>query len=149
VKAVIQRVSSASVTVSGREEAAIGQGLLVLVGVEKGDTGKEAVYLARKIVSLRIFGDRAGKMNLAVDDPSVKGEVLAVSQFTLAGDVRKGRRPSFDRAEDPKKAEALFSEFVLAIREKSIPVKTGVFGAMMEIALVNDGPVTFVADSIT
>ena len=147
MKVVIQRVSSASVSVAGRGVSRIGKGLLLLVGIEKGDGRKEIDYMAQKIAGLRIFNDDAGKMNRSLIDENVKGEILAVSQFTLIGDIRKGRRPSFVGAEEPDKAEPLFSEFVDALGRQSVPVKTGVFGAMMEVTLVNDGPVTFVLDT--
>jgi D-tyrosyl-tRNA(Tyr) deacylase len=147
VIAVVQRVTSAAVKVEGRQVARIDAGLLVLAGVQKGDDRSDIDYMVRKIAGLRIFNDRQGKMNLALNDPGVGGEILAVSQFTLAGDVRKGRRPSFDSAEDPGPAEKKFDELVEALRAQSIRVETGIFGAMMEVALVNDGPVTFIIDS--
>ena len=147
--AVVQRVSSASVAVDSREVARIGRGFLVLLGIRKGDGKKELDYLARKIVGLRVFEDAAGKMNLAVNDPSIKGELLAVSQFTLLGDVRKGNRPSFIEAEEPDRAERLFADFVEEIRSRSIPVKTGIFRAHMKVSSVNDGPVTILVDSKT
>ena len=123
----------------------IGRGICLLVGVEKGDTEADAEHLALKAVELRIFPDEAGKMNLSLAD--VGGEVLAVSQFTLAGSVRKGRRPSFDGAEEPGRAEALFARFVDAVRGQGIRVETGVFQAHMTVRIVNDGPVTFVLES--
>lgn len=145
--AVVQRVSSAAVTVSSEEVARIGRGFLVLLGIKKGDGRREIDYMVRKIAGLRIFDDGQGKMNLSLDDPSVGGEVLAVSQFTLLGDARKGRRPSFIGAEEPERAESLFLEFVEGLRAISIPVATGRFGAMMEVSLVNDGPVTLILNS--
>jgi D-tyrosyl-tRNA(Tyr) deacylase len=145
--AVVQRVASADVKVDGREVARIGKGLLVLAGVQKGDDQEDTDYMVRKLAGLRIFNDAQGKMNLALDDPAIQGEILAVSQFTLSGDVRKGRRPSFVSAEEPGPAEKKFDELVEALRARSIPVRTGIFGAMMEVSLVNDGPVTLIIDS--
>jgi D-aminoacyl-tRNA deacylase len=145
VKIVLQRVKQARVTVDGRVTGEIGAGLCLLVGVEKRDNEDAVVYLAGKALGLRIFSDGEGRMNLSVRD--IGGEILAVSQFTLAGSVRKGRRPSFDRAEDPEPARRLFDRFVDLLREDGIPVATGVFGAKMEVALVNDGPVTFILQS--
>jgi D-tyrosyl-tRNA(Tyr) deacylase len=144
VKIVLQRVKQASVKVQNRTAGTIGQGVCLFVGVEKGDSEEEARYLAHKIVELRIFPDEKGKMNLSLLD--VQGEVLSVSQFTLAGSLKKGRRPSFDNAESPEKAEALFLYFVSLIKQKGLKVETGVFGALMEVYLVNDGPVTFILE---
>jgi len=112
------------------------------VGIEKGDTEEDAHYLADKVSELRVFSDREGKMNLSIKETG--GEILAVSQFTLAGSVKKGRRPSFDHAEEPEKAERLFDFFVDQLRKKNIKTETGVFGAFMDVYLVNDGPVTFI-----
>jgi D-tyrosyl-tRNA(Tyr) deacylase len=145
MKIVLQRVKEARVEVEGRTVGRIGRGLCLLVGIEKGDTGEDADFLARKAVELRIFPDEAGKMNLSLAD--VGGEVLAVSQFTLAGSVRKGRRPSFDGAEEPTRAEALFAHFVDSVRGLGIRVETGVFQAAMMVHIVNDGPVTFILES--
>lgn len=145
MKIVLQRVKQASVEVGGNVVGKIGQGICLLVGIEKGDSEDDAQYLAKKVVELRIFPDKEGKMNLCLQD--VKGEALVVSQFTLVGSVRKGRRPSFDKAETPEKAEMLFQYFVDFIRQRQIKVETGVFQAMMEVHLVNDGPVTFVLQS--
>jgi D-tyrosyl-tRNA(Tyr) deacylase len=142
---VLQRVASARVEVEGRLAAAIGRGVCLLVGIERGDSIEAVGALARKVSELRIFPDAEGRMNL--DLGSVAGEVLAVSQFTLAGSLRKGRRPSFDGAEEPVRAEALFQELVAALRSFGLKVETGVFGAVMRVALVNDGPVTFVLES--
>ncbi len=139
---VVQRVKQASVTIDNKLFPEIKQGLLVLLGVEKTDTEEQAKYLADKISELRIFNDEAGKMNLSLRD--IGGEMLVVSQFTLAGDCSKGKRPGFDRAARPEQAIPLYEKFIEFIREKNIPVKTGVFGAMMDVGLVNDGPVTFV-----
>jgi len=145
VKALLQRVSRASVRIEGREHSAIGAGLLVLLGVEKGDTADDASALARKTVELRIFEDEAGKMNRSVVE--APGQILVVSQFTLAGDCRRGRRPSFDQAAPPDVARALYETFVQTIQALGVPVSTGVFQAMMDIELVNQGPVTFILDS--
>ena len=145
MKIVLQRVREAWVAVDGRQVGRIGRGVCLLVGVEKGDTPADAAYLARKAVELRIFPDAEGKMNL--DLAEAGGEVLAVSQFTLAASVRKGRRPSFDGAADPVPAAVLFDEFVRLVREAGFKVETGVFQAVMEVHIVNDGPVTFVLDS--
>ncbi len=142
---VLQRVSAASVEVEGRTVGSIGPGLCLLVGVERGDTSDDAAKLARKAVELRIFRDAEGKMNLPLDPAT--GAILAVSQFTLAGSVRKGRRPSFDNAEDPLKAEALFREFVEGLKGSGYRVETGVFQALMKVKIENDGPVTFVLES--
>lgn len=145
MKVILQRVKQASVRVHDELRGEINRGVCLLVGIEKGDSEKDVQYLTRKIVELRIFPDEEGKMNLALAE--IEGEILAVSQFTLAGSVKKGRRPSFDRAEEPKKAEELFSSFVRLIRQRGIRVETGVFGAMMEVHLLNDGPVTFILES--
>lgn len=145
MKAVIQRVSHASVTIAAREHSRIGAGILVLLGVEKGDVPEDATALAKKIVELRIFEDEAGKMNRSVVESG--GEILAVSQFTLAGDCRKGRRPSFDNAAPPAEARALYEEFVSAIRALGVPTATGVFQTMMDVGLTNQGPVTFILES--
>ena len=145
MKVVLQRVKSASVTVKGEIVGEIGPGLCLLVGVEKGDVEEDARFIAKKIVELRIFPDTQDKMNLSLSD--IGGEVLAVSQFTLAGSLKKGRRPSFDKAEHPERAQGLFDYFVGCVRELVVSVQTGEFAAMMDVALVNDGPVTFVLDS--
>ena len=145
MKAVIQRVKEASVRVDGRVIGEIGNGVLVLLGVEIGDTVHQAEWLAEKIVNLRIFEDQAGKMNLAL--PEVNGEMLAVSQFTLAGNCSKGRRPSFDTAADPEEANRLYTYFMGKVWELGVPVQSGIFQADMEVSLVNDGPVTFILES--
>lgn len=145
MKAVVQRVSSASVKVDGEVVGAIERGFLVLLGVAEDDTRADAEYLARKVVGLRVFEDEAGKMNLSLED--VGGGVLAVSQFTLLGDCRKGRRPSFVAAARPELAEALYSEFVDLVRHEGLLVQTGRFRKQMEVKLVNDGPVTLLIDS--
>ncbi len=144
MRAVIQRVSRASVTWSGGTSA-IARGLLILLGVGKGDTAGDAEWLAAKCTSLRIFEDDAGKMNRSVVD--LGGDVLVVSQFTLHGDCRKGRRPSFDRAMPPAGAIPLYEAFVGHVRAAGLTVGTGEFGAMMAVELVNDGPVTLIVDS--
>jgi D-tyrosyl-tRNA(Tyr) deacylase len=145
MRIVLQRVKEARVDVGGRAAGRIGPGLCLFVGVEKGDGEDEADHLARKCVELRVFPDAQGKMNLSLVEAG--GGVLAVSQFTLAGSVRKGRRPSFDGAEEPARAAELFGYFVGAVRALGVPVETGVFQAVMEVHLVNDGPVTFVLES--
>jgi len=145
VIAVIQRVRRASVSVDGQTAGAIDQGLLILLGVVRGDTDREADWLAGKIGSLRIFNDEHGKMNLSCAD--VGGAMLVVSQFTLCGDCRKGRRPGFDRAAEPAEATRLYDYFCGRLRQQGYRVETGVFGAMMDVELVNDGPVTFVLDT--
>ena len=145
MKIVLQRVREASVEVEGRVVARIGRGLCLLVGVEKGDTEEDVLRLARKTGELRIFPDGQGKMNLSLGEAG--GSILAVSQFTLAASVRKGRRPSFDGAEEPARASALFDRFVEALRTAGFGVAVGVFQAEMRISLVNDGPVTFILES--
>ncbi len=142
MKAVIQRVKSASVTINNELYSKINQGILVLFGVEKGDIKENADKIADKISKLRIFEDDNGKMNKSIID--ISGEVLVVSQFTLAGNCSKGTRPSFDNAEVPDKANEMYEYFVSKLKEKGLPVKTGVFGAMMDVELINDGPVTFI-----
>lgn len=145
MRIVLQRVKNASVTVEGAEISSIGPGLLLLVGVERGDGEAEADWLAEKVAGLRIFGDENGKMNLGVRE--VGGEILAVSQFTLIADTRKGKRPSFFGAAPPGEAERLFDYFCERLRQAGVgSVKTGSFGAMMDVALVNDGPVTIVLE---
>lgn len=145
MKLVIQRVSRAAVRVDARSVGSIDAGLLVLVGLEKTDGETEVEKAARRLATLRAFEDDAGKMNRGIDE--VGGKVLAVSQFTLAGSIRKGRRPSFDGAMPGSKAEPLFDHFVELVRGHGIEVETGVFGAMMEVELVNDGPVTLIWES--
>lgn len=145
MRIVLQRVREASVVVDSKIVSRIRKGLCLLVGIEKGDTSDDAAFLAKKTAELRIFSDEEGKMNLSVKD--IGGEVLAVSQFTLAGSIRKGRRPSFDKAEHPEKANIIFNQFVDFIRNQGIHVGTGIFAAFMEVNLVNDGPVTFILDS--
>ncbi len=142
MRIVLQRVREASVVVQDDVVGKIGQGVCLLVGIEKGDKEEGARYLARKTVELRIFPDDQGKMNRSLLD--VRGEVLAVSQFTLVGSLNKGRRPSFDKAEEPAQAEHLFRYFVEQIRESGLKVETGIFAALMEVRIINDGPVTFI-----
>lgn len=141
MKALIQRVKRASVTIEGELFSAINSGILVFLGVEKGDEKENTEKLAQKITNLRIFEDENEKMNLSLKD--VKGEMLVVSQFTLCGDCKKGTRPSFDKAANPDLAVDLYEYFIKCIENNNIPVKTGKFRAMMDVELVNDGPVTF------
>jgi len=145
MRILIQRVGRASVTVGGARVAAIGRGYLALVGVTHGDAAATAVKLAAKTARLRIFEDDAGLMNLALAD--VGGEVLAVSQFTLYADARRGNRPSFTDAARPAQGEAVYAAFVEALRAAGVPVQTGVFGARMCVELVNDGPVTIMLEA--
>jgi len=145
MRAVVQRVTESSVTVGERAVGSIGRGLMVLLGVADGDTRQEADYLADKIANLRIFEDDDGKMNRSLLE--VGGEMLVVSQFTLLGDCRKGRRPSFVKAAAPETADTLYEYFVEISRLKGIRVQTGEFGAMMAVSLVNDGPVTLIVES--
>jgi D-aminoacyl-tRNA deacylase len=145
MRAVIQRVSRASVTVQSETIGAIGRGFLVLLGITHSDGRPQADWLARKIAGLRVFEDDAGKMNLGLAD--INGAVLVVSQFTLYGDARKGRRPSFTDAARPEHAAPLVDYFVEQLGSQGLPVETGRFGAMMEVSLVNDGPVTLWLDT--
>lgn len=145
MRAVVQRVRRASVRVEGKNVAEIDQGLLVLLGVGSGDTETDSEYLAEKIAFLRIFPDQDGKMNLNVQQ--VGGSVLAVSQFTLYGDARRGRRPSFSEAAQPEWAEELYRKFVGLLSDKGVQVETGIFQAQMEVELLNDGPVTILLSS--
>lgn len=144
MKCVIQRVTSAGVAVEGRTVAAIGRGILVLLGVEKGDNESKADWLAEKIAGLRFFSDHEGKMNLSVRE--VGGALLVVSQFTLAGNCAKGKRPSFDTAAPAEEGRRLYEYFVQAVRRAGLQVATGVFQADMQVSLVNDGPVTFILE---
>lgn len=144
MKALLQRVSSASVTVDGKKISEINQGLLILFGVEKNDAKPQADYLAKKCANLRIFEDQNGKMNLSVQD--IKGEVLVVSQFTLAGDTTRGNRPGFDNAAEPKIANELYQYFSEQLRQYGLNVKNGIFQADMQVSLINDGPVTFMLE---
>lgn len=145
MRAVLQRVSRAKVTVAGEITGSIERGLLVLLGVEQDDTEEDARVLADRTIGLRIFDDEAGKMNLSVRD--IGGSVLVVSQFTLLGDCRKGRRPSFIDAAPPDRADELYRLYVATIAAQNIPTATGKFRTMMEVELVNDGPVTLLLDS--
>ncbi|MDP3937429.1 MAG: D-aminoacyl-tRNA deacylase [Deltaproteobacteria bacterium] len=145
MRAVVQRVRRASVSVGDDEIAAIGAGLLILVGVARGDTIDEAARMARRCAELRLFADEEGKLNRSLLD--VSGEALVVSQFTLLGDTRKGRRPNFMDAAPPAEAEPLVEAFAVALRQIGAPTKIGRFGAMMDVALVNDGPVTLLMES--
>ncbi len=145
MRAVVQRVSRARVTVSGETVGEIGKGQLALVGVTHDDTVADARALAAKMAGLRIFADQAGRMNLSVGD--VGGEVLVVSQFTLYGNVRKGRRPSFVGAARPEQAQLLVDEVVTELEGRGVPVATGKFGAMMEVSLLNQGPVTVIIET--
>lgn len=145
MKIVLQRVKEASVRVNEEVIGRIGHGVCLLVGVERGDHEEDAEYLAKKVVELRIFPDELGKMNLSLQE--TRGDILAISQFTLTGSVRKGRRPSFDKAEAPERAQELLVHFVRRIRESGLRVETGRFAALMDVSLVNDGPVTFILES--
>jgi len=145
MRAVIQRVTTANVTVADRKVGSIGRGLLVLLGVSKTDTPAAADYMVEKLLGLRVFEDEQDKMNLSVRE--VHGAVLLVSQFTLFGDVRRGKRPSFDDAARPEQARELYEYLVGKIREQGIECSTGEFQAMMQVSLVNDGPVTILIDS--
>lgn len=145
MRAVVQKVTEASVTVEQQEISRIGRGFLVLLGVEEGDTEKDAAYLAEKIAGLRVFEDADDKMNLSLMDTG--GAVLLVSQFTLLGDVCHGRRPSFTKAAPPEIADALYAKVAALLQDKKIPVALGKFRAHMQVALINDGPVTILLDS--
>lgn len=145
MKVVLQRVKMAKVELAGQEISRVGRGICLFVGIEKGDAEKEVEELARKSVKLRIFPDDEGKMNLSLSQ--IGGEVLAVSQFTLAASTRRGRRPSFDQAEEPGRAAELFNHFIDSIRALGFVVKSGVFGALMEVHLINEGPATFILES--
>jgi D-aminoacyl-tRNA deacylase len=145
MRAVIQRVKEARVEVEGEIVGRIGEGILIFLGIRKDDTQDDIEYLVDKVLGLRIFDDDAGKMNLSIAE--VKGEILVVSQFTLYGDCRKGRRPSFDEAASPDMAEGLYDLFVKEVKKRGIKVQTGKFRALMDIHLVNSGPVTILLDS--
>jgi D-tyrosyl-tRNA(Tyr) deacylase len=145
MRIVLQRVKSARVDVGGETVGSIGAGLLILLGVTQTDNQKDAEYLADKVVQLRIFPDEAGRMNRSLVE--ARGALLVVSQFTLYGDCRKGRRPSFDQAAPPEQARALYEWFIQRLKRSDVTVETGVFQAEMEIHLINDGPVTFILDS--
>lgn len=145
MRAVIQRVKAAEVLVDGHVSGKIGKGLLVFVGIARGDGDSDLTFLTSKIPDLRIFEDRSEKFNLSLKE--IGGEILVVSQFTLYGDCKKGRRPSFTEAEDPIPARALYERFITRLREQDIPVQTGEFQAKMEVHLINDGPVTLILES--
>jgi D-aminoacyl-tRNA deacylase len=145
VRIVLQRVKSARVEVAGETVGSIGSGLLIFVGVTHADTEDDVHYLADKVTQLRIFADEAGRMNRSLVE--TRGSLLVVSQFTLYGDCRKGRRPSFDHAARPEQARILYERFIQCVKLSNIAVETGVFQAEMEIHLINDGPVTFILDS--
>ena len=145
MRAVVQRVIEADVTVEERITGSIGKGLMVLLGVEDGDDEADAIYMADKITGLRIFEDEQGKMNLSLKD--VGGKILAVSQFTLLGDVRKGKRPSFTKAARPDEANKLYRRFISLVNERNIETQEGVFQAEMMVKIYNDGPVTILLDS--
>jgi D-tyrosyl-tRNA(Tyr) deacylase len=145
MKALLQRVSEARVAINDQTAGEIKKGLLVFLCAEKGDTDRDLDYIVKKVAQFRIFGDEQGKMNLSVMD--IKGEVLVISQFTLAASSRKGNRPSFDDAEVPERARALYDAFVRRLKEKGLTVRTGAFAATMAVSLTNDGPVTIFIDS--
>lgn len=145
MRLVIQRVNHAGVQVSGKEIASCGKGLLVLLGVTHDDSMEDVEYCVSKTLGLRIFEDEDEKMNLSIQD--IQGEILVVSQFTLYGDIRKGRRPSFVNSAKPDKANELYEEYVKYLQKENIPVSTGQFGADMKVELINDGPVTILVDS--
>ena len=144
MKILIQRVKEASVTIDNKEYSSINKGILALVGIEKNDTLEKVQKAAKKIANLRIFPDENDKMNLSLID--IKGEMLIVSQFTLCGDCKKGTRPSFDKSAPPAIANELYEKFVAEIKTYNIQIATGVFGAMMDVKLINDGPVTFMIE---
>ena len=145
MRAVVQRVTKSSVTVDEQITGQIGKGLMVLIGVEDGDTEKDAEYIAKKVTALRVFDDAEGVMNLSVQD--ISGEILAVSQFTLLGDVRKGNRPSYFTAARPEEADRLYRKVIDLIKEKGIHVEEGIFQAEMLVQIDNDGPVTILLES--
>ncbi len=145
MRAVVQRVSRAEVLIGGTPVAGIGQGILALVAISRGDTDRDLLWMAKKIVELRIFNDDAGKMNRSLQD--VRGQLLLVSQFTLYGDCRKGRRPSYTDAAAPAEAERLYHEFVAIVRRMVPEVQTGRFQALMQVRLTNEGPVTLILES--
>jgi len=145
MRMVCQRVLEAEVKVNDQSVGKIGRGLLVFLGVGKGDTQKDAEFIAEKLVNLRIFADEAGKMNLSVQD--IDGSILLISNFTLHGDCRKGRRPGFDAAAEPALAEQLYEKVIALIAQSDVPVEKGIFGEHMQVTSINDGPVTFLLDS--
>lgn len=145
MKLVVQRVKTATLSIDNEIYSSINHGYLILFGVEKDDTKEQADWLSNKICNLRCFSDENGKMNLSIKD--INGEMLIVSQFTLCADIKKGTRPSFDKAMPPDEANKMYEYFISKVKEQNIPVKTGVFGAHMEITLLNDGPVTFIVEA--
>ena len=145
MKAVVQRVLSASIAINGNKIGAINKGFLILLGIEKDDGPEDLDYMLHKTVGLRIFKDEQNNMNLSIQD--VTGEALVISQFTLCADTRKGRRPSFINAAHPEIAESTYEKFCKKLQDKNVPVQMGRFGAMMEVGLINDGPVTILLDS--
>ncbi len=145
MRVVLQRVSRSQVTVDGKTVGKTGRGLVILLGIAEADTGEDAEYLADKCIAMRIFNDEQGKMNHSVLD--IHGEILSISQFTLYGDTRKGRRPSFIHAAEPKKGEYLYDYFNECLRRSGLNVETGQFGAMMNVDIYNEGPVTIIVDS--
>ncbi len=146
MKAILQRVSAASVTIDGTTKAAIGSGLMILLGIEQTDTEADVIWLSKKIVQMRIFGDAAGLMNLSVQD--IKGDILLISQFTLHAATKKGNRPSFIKAARPEQAIPLYEKMIAQLEmDLGKSISTGTFGADMKVALVNDGPVTIILDS--
>lgn len=145
MRVVVQRVTEASVSIDGQVTASIGKGMVALLGIEKGDGNADSDYIIRKLTRLRIFPDDTGKMTLDITD--IKGSILVVSQFTLLADTRKGRRPSFEKAEEPVKARAIYEDFMRKIKSTGTSVADGEFQRVMEVGLVNDGPVTILIDS--
>lgn len=145
MRAVVQRVKEASCKVDGKTVGKIEKGILLFLGIGKGDEDKDLKYLVDKVLGLRIFSDDEGKMNLSLED--VEGEILIISQFTLYGDARKGKRPSFSNSSSPEIGEAYYKQFIEEVRSRGIKAETGVFGADMDIQLINDGPVTILLDS--
>lgn len=145
MRAVIQRVKQASVTVDGEKVGSINKGLLLFLGVHHHDGERELAWMVDKVINLRLFEDQDGKMNLSLAD--IDGEILIVSQFTLYADCRKGRRPGFSQAAPPKQAQELYEEFITSVQQKGLATASGTFQAMMDVALVNDGPVTLLLDS--
>lgn len=145
MRAVVQRVKEASCTVDGKIVGKIDKGILLFLGVGQGDEDKDLDYLVDKVLGLRIFSDEQGKMNLSLED--IEGEILIISQFTLYGDVRKGKRPSFTRSAPPELGEEYYKQFIEKVKSRGIKAETGIFGADMDIGLINDGPVTILLDS--
>ena len=145
MRAIVQRVKRGSVKIDGEVVAEIGRGLVVLLGIRNSDTEKDMNYLAEKIANLRIFEDEQGKFNFSLKD--VGGEILVVSNFTVYGDTRKGRRPSFTDAASPEAAKDIFTQFIEILKKQNVPVKTGVFQSIMEVEIINDGPVTVIVES--